>query len=186
MGNYANNGIINYAHGGKDMDTKTKKIVFIASMIIFVLVIFSFFYSIKNTNAFETRTGSLFYKIGIVNEGNTKFYKWDIGITKNNIKSGIIENESNEKFLEKFKNTVEGFSQKRFEVFLVIVDLLFVIVIFVSVQKDSKLFKNKINKKLVNLILLLFIIFLVYKSGFSLVELNRLHKDLNFYFGRIS
>ncbi|MBL4937008.1 hypothetical protein JK636_14735 [Clostridium sp. YIM B02515] len=168
------------------MDIKTKKIVLIASVILFGLVVISFFYTIKNNSAFETRTGSLFYKIGVVNEGNTEVFKWDIGITKNNAKSGIIENESNEKFLVNFRNTVNGLTQKRFEVFLDIAYLIFIIVIYVSVQKDSKISKNKSNKKSFNIIMLLLIIFFVYKIGLSFVELSRLHKEVNFYFKIIS
>jgi hypothetical protein len=168
------------------MDIKTKKIALTASVILFGLVVISFFYTIKNTNAFENRTGSLFYKIGFINEGNEQVYKWDIGIDKNTGKNDIIENDSNGKALVNFRSTVNGLAQKRFEVFLEIAYLIFIIVISVSVQKDSKIFKNQINKKSFNIIMLILIIFFVYKIGFSFIELSRLHKDINFYFKIIS
>ncbi len=179
---FANNCIINYANGGQHMDIKTKKITLIASVILFGLVVISFFYTIKNSNAFERRTGSIFYKIGFINEGNAQVYKWDIGIAKNNGKSDIIENESNEKPLVNFRNTVNVLTQKRLEVVLEIAYLIFIIVISVSVQKDSKIFNNQSNKKSFNIVMVLLIIFFVYKIGLSFVELSRLHKDINFYF----
>jgi hypothetical protein len=151
-------------------------------VILLVLVVISFFYSIKNVNVFENRTGSLFYKIGFINEGNEQVYKWDIGIDKNTGKSDIIENDSNGKSLVNFRSTVDGLSQKRLEVFLEIAYLIFIIVISVSVQKDSKIFKNQSNKKSFNIFMMLLIIFFVYKIGLSFVELSRLHKDINFYF----
>jgi|GEM_PF-1765805 len=168
------------------MDIKTKKIVLTASVILLVLVVISFFYSIKNVNVFENRTGSLFYKISFTNEGNEHVYKWDIGIAKNTGKSDIIENYSNGKSLVNFRNTVNGLAQKRFEVFLEIAYLIFIIVISISVQKDSKIFKSQSNRKSFNIIMALLIIFFVYKIGLSFVELSRVHKDINFYFEIIS
>ena len=168
------------------MDSKTKKIVLIASMVLIVITAISLFYSINITKDFEFKTVAYFCKMEIINEGNTNVYKWDIGIAKNNTKSGIIENESNGESLEKFRGTVGRITRKRFEVFLVILYLIFILIIFASVQKDSQILKNESNKKSFQLFIVLLIIFLIYKISISFFELNGLYKDINFYFSLIS
>ncbi|HEY5587530.1 MAG TPA: hypothetical protein VIK86_01085 [Candidatus Paceibacterota bacterium] len=168
------------------MDSKTKKIVLIASMVLIIITAIALFYSVNITKDFEFKTGEYFCKMEIINEGNTNIYKWDIGIANNNTKNGIIENVSNRESLEKFRGTVGGITKKRFEVFLVILYLTFILIVFASVQKDSQILKNESYKKIFQLFNTLLIIFLIYKISISFFELNGLYKDINFYFSLLS
>ena len=168
------------------MDSKTKKIVLIASMVLIIITAIALFYSVNITKDFEFKTGEYFCKMEIINEGNTNIYKWDIGIANNNTKNGIIENVSNRESLEKFRGTVCGITKKRVEVFLVILYLTFILIVFASVQKDSQILKNESYKKIFQLFNTLLIIFLIYKISISFFELNGLYKDINFYFSLLS
>lgn len=144
------------------------------------------FHTVHSTKDFEFKTGTYFCQMNIVNKNNGKFYKWDIGIAKNNAKSGIIENEVNRESLRKFRNTISEILQKRFEVFLTIVYLIFILTVFVTVQKDSQILKKSDNKRSFQLFIILLIIFLIYKVSISFIKLNALYKDINFYFSLIS
>jgi glucose uptake protein GlcU len=88
--------------------------------------------------------------------------------------------------LEKFRDTVVELKQKRFEMVLEALYLLFVVVILASIKKDSKINKNENSNKSSNILFMTLIAFVIYKIGISFIELNRLHKDIDFYFRMIS
>jgi len=168
------------------MDRKTKKIVLIASMVLMFIIAISLIYTVHRIKDFEFRTGTYFCQMNIIDEGNGKSFKWNIGIAKENVKSGIIENRVNGESLTKFRDTVASIDEKRFEVFLVIVYLIFILTIFVAVQKDRQISKNVSNKRIFQVFITLLIIFLIYKISISFIELNVMYKDIEFYFGLIS
>lgn len=168
------------------MDSKTKKVIIIAALVYIVLVALSWFNYINNSKALECRTGAYFCKISIINEGSTKVHKWDIAIAKNNTKSGIVENESNEKSLDKFWNTVLNINTKRLNLSLAIADLLLALIIFVYVKKGGQIFKNKDNKNISQIFVMLLVIFFIYRISISYIELHGLYKDINYYFNLIS
>ncbi len=168
------------------MDIKTKKILLISFIFVIIIGVVSLFYNVRSYKDFEFKTGTYFCQMNIINENNGKVFKWDIGIAKNNAKSGIIENEVNRKSLTKFRDTVSEIIQKRFEVFLAIVYLIFILTVFVTVQKDSQILKKVGNKRAFQLFIILLIIFLIYKISIYIVELNVLYKDINFYFSLVS
>ena len=168
------------------MDIKTKKILLISFIVVIIIEAVSLFYTVHSSKDFEFKSGTYFCQMNIINENDGKVYKWDIGIAKNNTKSGIIENELNGESLTKFRDTVSEIIQKRFQVFLVIVYLIFILTVFVTVQKDGQILKKAANKRPFQLFIVLIIIFLIYKISISLVELNVLYKDINFYFSLIS
>jgi len=168
------------------MDSKTKRNVIVASMVLVVIVGVLFFYNISSTKNFEFRTGGYFYKANIINKGSSKNYKWDIGISKNNSKKGVVEDESNIESLEKFRDTIEKISGKKFEVFSMILYLLFILVIIEIVRKDSQILKAARSNKIFKLFVTILVIFLICKISISFVELNNLYKNINFYFGLIS
>jgi hypothetical protein len=169
--------------GGRDLDSKTKKTIFVASAFLAVIVILSLFYHVNRIKTFESKTGSYFYKIDILSEGNTKGYQWNIGIDKNNNKSGIVENESNGKTLEKFRDTVGGITNKRLELFLATVYLLFVLIMSVSAQKDGQISKS--NKEQFQLFAAVLVVFLICIISIFFVGLNGLYQDISFYYSAI-
>ncbi|MDV3426055.1 MAG: hypothetical protein LIR50_02550, partial [Bacillota bacterium] len=165
------------------MNSKTKKFIIIAALVYIILVALSWFKFINNNSKdSEYRTGTYFCKISIINEGGTKVHKWDIAIAKNNTKSGIVENESNGKSLDKFWNTVLNINTKRLNLSLAIADLLLALIIFVYVQNGGKILKNKVNKKTIQIIIILFAILFIYRISISYIELRGLYKDINYYF----
>jgi hypothetical protein len=172
--------------GGRDMDRKTKITVLISSIFLIVICALSVLYHVNNIKVYEAKTGAYFCKINIIQEDNTKIYQWNIGIDRNSIKSGIVENETNGKTLEKFKDTVHGITEKRLQLFLAVVYLLYVIILFVSAQKDSYILANKRNKKYFQLFIVLLVIFILYKITDSFVTLSGLYQDINLYFNLIS
>jgi len=168
------------------MDSRTKKIVLFASMFLVIVVAVCLFCSVNINKDLEFKTGVYFCKMDIINEGNTKVFKWNIAIDKNNSINGLIENKSNGVNLEKFRDTVVEIKQKRFEVLLAIIYLIFILIIFASVQKDSQILKNESTKKFFQIFITLIVIFLIYKINLSFFELNLLYKDINFYYKLIS
>ena len=168
------------------MDSKTKKTIFIASIFLIVICALSVLYHVNNYKAYEVKTGACFCKIDRVGQGDTAVTKWNIGIADNNVKSGIVQNESNRKTLEQFKDTVGGITEKKLELFLAIIYFLYVVILFVSAQKDSHIRENKRNKKYFQLFIALLIIFLIYKITDSFVTLSVLYQNMNYYFDLIS
>lgn len=169
------------------MDRKTKRVLIIAVLVYIVVVAVSWFnYINNNSKDLECRTGAYLCKISIINEGNIKVHKWDIAISKNNTKSGIIENESNRKSLDKFWDTVLNINTKRLNLSLAIADLLLALIIFIYVQNGGKILINKDNKKTMQIIIMLLVIFFVYRISISYIELRGLYKDINYYFNLIS
>lgn len=168
------------------MDSKTKKVLIIAVLVYIVLVAVSWLNYINNSKDLECKTGAYLCKISIINKGNTKAHKWDIAISKNKTKSGIIENESNGKPLNKFWDTINNINTKRLNLSLAIADLLLAIIVFVYVQNGGKILKNKDNKKTMQIIIMLLVIFFVYRISISYIELHGLYKDINYYFNIIS
>lgn len=169
------------------MDKKAKKAIIIAALVYVVLVAVSWFDFLNfNSKDLEYRTGTYFCKISIINEGSTKVYKWDIAISKNITKSGIVENESNGKSLENFRDIIGEINRKRLNLNLAIADLLFALIVFVYVQNGGKILKNKNNKKAIQVIIILIVIFFIYRISISYIELHYLYKDINYYFNLIS
>ena len=64
--------------------------------------------------------------------------------------------------------------------------LIFVIIVFQSVQKDSQLYKNENNKKFFRVFFMLLILFLIYKVIIISIDLNGFYKDIDYYFKLIS
>jgi len=165
------------------VDSRTKKTVCIASILLIAIGALSLLYSVSITKAFELKSGAYFCKIDITGEGNARIYKWDIGVAENNMKSDIVQTVSNEKTLDKFKDTVGDVTKKRLELFLAIIYLLFVLIIFATVQKDRQIMKS--NKRFFQLFTAFLVVFLICIISISFVELNQLYKDINYYYSLI-
>ena len=79
-------------------------------------------------------------------------------------------------------NYEKSLIKKRNEMFDSILYLIFVIIVFQSVQKDSQLYKNQNNKKILKTFFTLLMIFLIYKGIIVFIDLNRFYNDINYYF----
>ena len=93
------------------MDRKTKKSVLITIIVFFVIAITFMVYKINNIKELEDRSGAYFYKINILKEDSKRLSKWDVGISKNDIKTSINESDSNREALDKFRIIVDGIYQ---------------------------------------------------------------------------
>ena len=123
------------------MDRKTKKIVLISFIVGIVMIIVSLFYMVNSSKDLELRSGTYFCKMYILNQGTTRNFKWDLSISKNDSKNSVIENASNSKSLKKFRNTISEIIKKRYEMFALILYLIFVLIIFL-VNKPMSLPPN--------------------------------------------
>lgn len=168
------------------MDSKTKKILLSASIAFTAIFMVSMFYTFNKNKDFEFRSGTYFCKITILDEATKRVYKWDVGISKNNIKNNVKESELNKKALENFRKTINEISSKKLSLFLLILYLTFVIIVYVSVQKDSKIYQIIDDKKSFQYFITLLMIFLIYKVFISYIKLDRLHKDAIYFFKLIS
>ena len=168
------------------MDRKTKKTVLITTIIFFVITITFMAYKINNIKELEDRSGTYFYKINILKEDSKRLSKWDVGISKNDIKTSINESDSNREALDKFRIIVDGISRKKTSLFLLSLYLTFIIVILVIIHKDKQIYKSKKQKIVFLVFITLLMIFLIYKIFTSSIGLNGLYKDASYYFKLIS
>jgi len=168
------------------MDRKTKKAVLITTIIFFIIAITFMFYKINNIKALQGSSGAYFYKINILKEESKRLSKWDIGISKNDIKTSVNESDSNRKTLDKFRTTIDQISLKKITLFSLSLYLIFILIIFVITKKNKQIYKNKKEKIILQVFITLLVIFLVYKIFTSSIYLNGLYKDAIYYFKLIS
>ncbi|HZK53668.1 MAG TPA: hypothetical protein VFC84_05695 [Desulfosporosinus sp.] len=167
------------------MDSKTKKTLLIASAIFALIVTMYMFHIFSSSKELEFRSGTYYCKMNITSENTPKVFSWDLGISKNNIKNDIVENESNSQILEQFRQTVNQISSKRFSLLLFLLYLIYIMIIFLSIEKDSKLYKKESDKKILQLLITLMIIFLICLITNASIELNGLSKHAFYYFSLI-
>jgi len=168
------------------MGGRTKKILVVGFIALVFIVTVSMYFLFNNRKDLAFRSGTLFYKVNILNEDSARIYKWDVGISKNNIKNSVNQSESNREALDKFRKTINEISVEKFSLFLLILYLIFVLIVFVTVEKDNQIYKSKNDKKLFRLVIIMLMIFLIYKIINCSIELNGLHKDIIYYFNIIS
>ncbi len=142
-------------------------------------------YISNNSQALEFRSGKYYCKIDILNENSIEILKWNVAISKNNIKNNIIENDFNKETLRSFRNNINEIRFKRFYLFLFLLYLIFILKIFRNLRKDSQLCKRENNKKSLEPFITIIMIFLIYKIIISSIELNQLCKDIVYYFNLI-
>lgn len=168
------------------MDSKTKKIMLMAFIIYTIIFIVYMFYESKSATNLEVRSGTYYSKLNILDEGNTRVFNWDVGISKNNVKRGVVKNEFNIEPFEKFRGAIINIKNTKSKLFLILLYLIFLIAVaFIILPKDAQLFKEKNNKKAIHRFILLIIIYLVFRTSIYFIELNRLHKDIVYYFALI-
>ncbi|HCQ91701.1 MULTISPECIES: hypothetical protein [unclassified Clostridium] len=167
------------------MSSKTRKKILIDSVIFAIILVVFMLYISNYSQGLEFRSGKYYCKIDILNENSTEILKWDMAISKNNIKNNIIENDFNKETLENFRNNISEISVKRFHLFVFLLYLIFILKIFIDLRKDSQLYKRENNKKSLQLSITIIMIFPIYKIIISSIELNQLCKDVVYYFNLI-
>lgn len=167
------------------MSSKTKKNILIDSVIFAIILVVSMLYIFNSSQELEFRSGKYYCKIDILDENSIRTLKWDVGISKNNIKNDIIENNFNKETLENFRNNISEISVKRFHLFVFLLYLIFILKIFINLRRDSQLYKRENNKKSLQPFVTITMSFLVYKIIISSIELNQLCKDVAYYFNLI-
>lgn len=167
------------------MDDKTKKCLLITSVILVLIVAAYMFYIFNSSNDLEFRSGAYYCEISIINENNAAVHKWNVGISRSNVKHNLVESENNKEILEKFRKTIVEISSKRFNLVLLVSNLVFTLIAFVTVSRDSQLYKKGNDEKFFQLLTMLILVFLVYKITISFIQLNRLHKNIIYYFNSI-
>ena len=170
----------------KVVDNKTKKIILMAFIIFTTIFIVYMFYEFKNATNLEVRSGTYYSQLNILDEGNTKIVNWEARVSKDNAKKGTAKNEFNIEPFEKFRDAIINIKSTKSKLFLILLYSIFLIVVtFVILPKDAQLFKEKNNKKAFQGSISLIIIYLVFRTSIYFIELNRLHKDIVYYFALI-
>ncbi|WP_373845372.1 hypothetical protein [Clostridium sp.] len=88
------------------MISKSTKIFLIATFVYLIVMGSFFLYIFNRISYLEDRSGKYYYKMHILNKNNNESFKWDIGISDNDIKQGVIENGVNKGGLEKFAKII--------------------------------------------------------------------------------
>jgi len=167
------------------MSSKTKKKILIDSVIFAIILVVFMLYISNSSQGLEFRSGKYYYKMDILNENSIRILKWDVAISKNNIKNNIIENDFNKETLRSFRDNVIEIGFKRFSLFLFLLYLIFILKIFINLRRDSQLYKRENNTKSLQPFVTITMSFLVYKIIISSIELNQLCKDVVYYFNLI-
>ncbi|WP_291582240.1 hypothetical protein [Clostridium sp. UBA6640] len=167
------------------MSSKTKKKILIDSVIFTIIFVVFMLYIFSNSQVLESRSGKYYWKMDILNENSIRILKWNVAISKNNIKNNIIENDFNTEALRSFRDNVIEIKFKRFSLFLFLLYLIFILKIFINLRRDSQFYKRDNNKKSLQPFVTIIMSFLVYKIIISSIELNQLCKDVVYYFNLI-
>lgn len=168
------------------MDNKTKKIMLMASIIFTIIFIVYMLCEFKSATNLEVRSGTYYSKLNILDEGNTRVFNWEVGISKNNVKRGVVKNEFNIETFEKFRDAIISIKSVRSNLFLFILYLIFMVIASISIQKNAQLFKEKNSKKIFHVFITLLITYLLFRISVYFIELNRLHRDIVYYFTLIN
>lgn len=165
------------------MDNKTKKIMLMAFIIFAIIFIVYMLYEFKSAANLEVRSGTYYSKLNILDEGNTRVFNWEARVSKNDVKRGVVKNEFNIEPFEKFRDAIINIKSTKSNLFLILLYLIFLIVVtFIILPKNAQLFKDKNSKKIFHIFIILLITYLIFRTSIYFIELDRLHKDIVYYF----
>jgi hypothetical protein len=165
------------------MNNKTKKMIAISFIAAIFLSVIPLLILNSKPDPMEYKSGNYYCKINIIGSG-TRNFKWDIGLSKNS-KISINETDRNRENLEYFRKAVRDISSRKITLYMIIIYMLFVLFVFTIVHRDNLILKNEKDKKIFKSVIAVTIIFLSFKIIISLVELNWLYDDINYYYSLI-
>lgn len=161
------------------MNKKDKLTLFISLFLFIIINLVSLLHSLLNIDDYGQKTGNHMYRTSFYED--QKVPKWDIAISKMNIKSNITETAENMSYLMKFKTVIRDISTKKIHIVSSISMLALLFIILFLYRKEKKTYNIGFLKGAV----VIAFGFYFYKLMISLLDLGMLFKDAAFYYNCI-
>lgn len=160
------------------MEKALKKKLMICFISFTIILLISSVYIFKNLSPtfddFQVKSGAYFFNESYESINEESITKWDIGISKENIKRGIIESEENRSELNSFSEIVIDISNKKRNIyFLFIYDLLIITVLIITRHEKEK-YEDGFLKGMISMVA----IFATYKLVISMFDLGDLLREV--------
>lgn len=163
------------------MDKKSMKIFIVSIIVIAIIDIGIFIYCTRETDIFQESTGKYFYKINAINEETKKTYKWDIGISEDEIIKSIVEDDKNGNDLKGFREALGDMKYKKMKILYAFSYLVLTLIVLFLVRKNNKDYNTGLIRgiALVNFFIVNYIILTEIISVLALLH------DANMYYRMI-
>ena len=160
------------------MEKALKKKLMICFISFTIIILISSVYVFRNLrstfNDFQVKSGSYFFKESYEAINKEKITKWDIGISKENIKRDIIENEENRSELNSFCETVINISKKKRNIYFLFIYDLLVITVLIITRHEKEKYDDGFLKGMISMLA----IFVTYKLLLSIFDLGDLLREV--------
>lgn len=167
------------------MEKALKKKLMICFISFTIILLISSIYIFKNLSPtfddFQVKSGSYFFKESYESINKEKITKWDIGISKENIRRDIIENEENRSELNSFCKTVINISNKKRNIYFVFIYDFLIIAVLIITRHEKEKYDDGFLKGMISMIAIFAtykLVILIFDLGDLLREVERVYREI--------